>query len=256
MVRRRSTKGFELKFKLLLLSFIVLLILFYFSLPDGKTRMIFCDVGQGDGALLTRGTFQMVIDTGPANGMMLNCLSHHMPFWDKAIEVVVLSHPDSDHSGGLTTIKKYYKVDQVWGNEQTNYSAMLNTFDSIRSQWFDFEVVSSGQGKNSNDNSVVGVLTVGNKKLLFTGDASSEVEQRLVWRGLVSEKIDVLKVSHHGSAAGTSEELLEAIKPEWALISVGKNSFGHPTKIVLDRLKNRGIKVWRTDWQGEKVMEL
>ncbi len=246
-----------MRVKFLLLSFMVLLILFYFSLPDGRTRLIFCDVGQGDGAVLVKGTFEMVIDTGSAKGRILSCLSDHLPFWDKTIEVIVLSHLDSDHSGGLMAIKKYYKVDQVWGNEQTNYSARLNASDSIRSQWFDFEVVSSGQGKDNNDSSVVGVLTVGDKKIMFTGDASSEVEQRLIWRRLVTGKIDVLKVSHHGSATGTSEELLEVVKPKLAVVSVGaKNMFGHPTKVVLDRLKKYGVEIWRTDRQGEKVMEL
>ena len=237
-----------------------LLVLFYFSLPDNKPRLIFCNVGQGDGAVLVRGTFEMLLDTGPPNGMMAECLSKYLPFWDKTIEMVVLSHMDSDHSGGLAQIQRYYKVVKVLSNEQNSYSEKLSSFDVIRSSWFAFDVVSAADGATDNDRSVVGILKVGGKSVLFTSDAGREVEQRLVWREILrsaqnDKNIDILKVSHHGSAEGTSEELLEVIQPRLAIVSVGKNSYGHPTKVVLDRLKKFGVEIWRTDVQGEKIIE-
>jgi len=91
------------------------------------------------------------------------------------------------------------------------------------------------------------------RKFLLMADAPAVVEQKLVWRGALrqAQGVDVLKVSHHGSKEATSEELLKATKPEVAIISVGKNNFGHPTKEVLERLKNAGIKVERTDQLGD-----
>jgi competence protein ComEC len=86
----------------------------------------------------------------------------------------------------------------------------------------------------------------------LTGDITAEVEQKLVWRKIINGPVDILKVAHHGSKEATSQELLEAITPKEAVISVGKqNRFGHPTKEVLDRLKERGIKINRTDLSGQ-----
>lgn len=243
------------------LSLIVLVIIAGLTWPDGKVRIVFCNVGQGDGILISQNDFQMVVDSGPDNKMMLQCLEKYMPFWDKEIEVAIMTHWDKDHSGGLKGLMENYKVDKLYSSsrptdvdEQKIYTDNLAINDVVRYGGIDFEVLNPDEDwGNDNDNSVVGVLSYKDKKVLLTGDASAQVEQKLVWRGILQSKIDVLKVSHHGSAEGTSKELLAAVKPTEAVISVGKNSFGHPTKEVLDRLLAVGAKIRRTDEEGDII---
>lgn len=88
------------------------LILFWVTLPSKKVEVIFCDVGQGDATLIVSKNWQMLINTSPKNKKILNCLENNLPFWDKKIEVVIVTHGDSDHSGGLEDIKKYYRIEQ------------------------------------------------------------------------------------------------------------------------------------------------
>ena len=245
---------------ILFLSLIALVILFWLTLPDKKVKVIFCDVGQGDATLVIYKNFQMLIDTGPANKKVLNCLSKNMSFWDKKIELIMITHGDSDHAGGLADILKYYTV------EQNIYSKNVSQFDLIKTSWMVFEVVnspstSSGQVDN-NENSIAGILSYENPstssglvRIFFSGDITAEVEKRLVWQKIITEPVDILKVSHHGSKDGTSKELLDILKPKLAVISVGeKNKFGHPTKEVLDKLKKAGTEVRRTDQIGEIVI--
>lgn len=273
-----------MKFKFLVaISLIVLGLVLIFNRPDNRARLIFCDVGQGDGAILIKGTFELTIDSGPANRKMIDCLEKHLPFGDKTIEVAIISHWDSDHSGGLKQMMSYYTIEKLYANEapkdeneQKMYTANLAQLDILRSSWFDFEVVNptrffdspstvlrvaQNDNQSDNDRSVVGILTVGQRQILFTGDASSEVEQRLVWKKQLVESLKsespksirrILKVSHHGSKTGTSEELLMAFRPQLAVISVGKNNrYGHPSAEVVERLKADRIEVWRTDEMGE-----
>lgn len=222
-----------------------LVVIFWLTLPSSRVEVIFCDVGQGDATLVTYKNWQMLIDTGSNNKRVLTCLEKNVPFWDKKIEMVMITHGDNDHSGGLTDVSKFYKIEQIIDSKK------VSQFDLVKTNWMEFDVVNSGPNDN-NEGSIAGILSYENSKIFLSGDITTEVEQRLVWQKVLKEKVDVLKVSHHGSKNGTSEELLEILKPKMAIISVGaKNKFGHPTKEVLDRLKEKGIKIWRTDLDGE-----
>jgi competence protein ComEC len=240
-------------------SLVCLIAMAVVTWPDGKVRVVFCNVGQGDGILITQNDFQMVVDSGPDNKMMLGCLEKYMPFWDKEIEIAVMTHWDKDHSGGLKSLMNSYRVNKLYSfvrpadqDEQKIYTDNLAINDVIKYGEMKFEILNPDEDwGNDNDNSVMGVLSYKDKKVLFTGDASAQVEEKLVWRKILQGGIDILKVSHHGSAEGTSQELLTVIKPREAVISVGKNSFGHPTKIVLDRLAVAGVKIRRTDEEGD-----
>jgi competence protein ComEC len=174
---------------------------------------------------------------------------------------VVITHWDTDHSGGLKSLMDGYQVEKLYSGTypsepsvQKIYTTNLAINDMVRYGEMTFEVLNpDGNWGNDNDNSVVGVLSYKDKKILLTGDATAQVEQKLVWRGRLNEKIDILKVAHHGSAEATSQELVEAIRPSEAVVSVGKNSFGHPTKLVLDRLAATGVKIRRTDREGDII---
>jgi len=232
-----------------------------------KVEVIICDVKQGDGIIIKEGNRQMVVDVGPKNKEMVRCLNKHLPFWDKKLEVVILTHEDNDHVGGLTEVERYYRIDRLMGgvveSEQINYTDFLSAFDVIRLGKIEFEALSppavAGQAGDKNSNSIVGKLRVGEKYFLLMGDADAETEERLVWRGVLrpeEDKVDFLKVSHHGSKDGTTNALLEVVKPEVAIISVGKNWYGHPSKEVLERLMAAGAEIWRTDERGDIKIEV
>lgn len=228
-----------------------------------QTKLVFCDVGQGNGVLVTRGEFQLLYDVGPDNGQMLNCLASEMPFWDKTIEVVVISHWDNDHCGGLAEIDDYYKINKLYSskiNEQISYSEILSLGDILRTSWMEFKVWWSSQSGDDNYGSIVGLLDLVDQKVLLMGDVPAEIEQRLVWRQEIDKKVDIVLLAHHGSKTSSSDELLEYLSRSnsdiKAIISVGKNSFGHPSKEVIDRLLKYGIGIRRTDEEGGIVYVL
>lgn len=249
-----------MKYRLILFfSLICLLILFWVTLPSKKVKVIFCDVGQGDAALMIYKDWQMLIDTGFRDKKVLTCLEKYMPFWDKKIELVMITHGDNDHSGGLIDVSKYYTIEQLVNSKN------VSQFDLIKTDWMSYEVVNPEEKTESNEdnnqNSIAGIWTYfdiqKNKevKIFMAADIDLETEQRLVWQQILKDEVDVLKVSHHGSKNGTSDELLETLKAKMAVISVGaKNKFGHPTKEVLDKLKARGIEIRRTDKEGDIIV--
>lgn len=242
---------------------------------DGKLHVVFCDVGQGDAVFIrTPKGNDILIDAGPDDSV-LTCLSNNMPFWDRDLELVVLSHPHADHLTGLLTIFKRYSVIfyatfPVENNKSSTYQQLQKvlkekkikqksikandkfiTSDKIALsiKWPPKTLSNKDFYFNSNESSLISLLSYANFSLLLTGDADKNEEleiARLI--GLV----DVLKVSHHGSKTGTSEELLKTLQPKLAVISVGKkNPYGHPSLITLEILKNLGIKTLRTDQNGE-----
>lgn len=245
---------------------IVLVGMFYFSLPTKTGKVVFCDVGQGDAILATYKNIQILVDTGPDNKKVLECLNRHVPFWDKTIEVLILTHGDSDHIGGLNDLKKSYKIKKYFDNEQKDYSQKLSQNDVINTNMFDFEVVNPMKNMETNGdniNSIAGYLIYkGSVKWMafLSGDIDKETEQRLVWTTVLRQdygSVNVLKVAHHGSENGTSNEILDFLKPKTAVISVGKNNrFDHPRKEVLERLKLRNIEIKRTDEVGDVVFEM
>lgn len=222
------------------------------QLPDEKLHLIFCDVGQGDASLITKGDFQMLIDTGPKNGGVTECLSNHIPFWDKRIEVFVNSHPQADHIGALPEVEKHYQIDKKW------LSGVAG--DRIRYGSLEFDILGPtenarvlGASTDLNQLSVVIAMSYGKFRVLFTGDIG-EGEELALNRAGVLAAVDVLKVAHHGSKYSSTAEFLSAVRPELAVISVGKNGYGHPTSEALGRLGAVGSRIWRTDKQG--VLEI
>jgi competence protein ComEC len=249
------------KFKIYLLALYLIILGIYLSIPDGKMRLVFCDVGQGDGAIIIRGNWQMVVDTGADNGRMLKCLDKYVPFWDKKIEGVMISHWDKDHSGALGSIVKSYKVENLFESvpSEDNMEKGINTYklkagETIKYGEMNWEILSPGDDSgSSNENSLVAVLNYKNKKFMFTGDANMEAEGKIMtwW----SDRVDGLKVAHHGADTSSSLEWLEVIGPAITVISVGKtNSYGHPRQVTLDNLSLIGAKILRTDQSGDIVL--
>ncbi len=254
-------------------------------IPDGKVHVVMCDVGQGDALIVFRGTTQVVIDGGP-NDSVLQCLARYLPIYDKRIEVVVSTHPQADHMNGLIEVAKRYNVmlfvmgpenntslgyKQLWNvikqknipvkhvysGDQINLGGM--EFYSVwpSREYADAHVDSdkvlglNSDGTDLNRFGIVLKLKFGQFKALFSADADSGVDLAEIMTGLL-ESVDVLKVPHHGSRTGMTDEWLEMVRPKLALISVGrKNSYGHPSGEVIKRLSDLGIKTLRTDLEGD-----
>jgi len=250
-----------------------------FNLVSGDNlKVYFLDVGQGDSAFIkTPEGHKILIDGGPDTSA-LKGMSSLMPFWDKSLDLVILTHPESDHMQGLLDILQSYKADYIlWtGVEKTapEYNAWINVLAKQKAEGAKIIIAQSGQeiklgnvlidtlypfeslkGKklksSANDTCVVSKLIFGRNSFLFTGDIDFKAEKDIVASG---ENVlsDVLKVAHHGSKYSTSDLFLENVKPEFAVISVGaKNTYGHPTPEVLQRLDKFGIKMFRTDKDGD-----
>jgi competence protein ComEC len=244
---------------------------------QNNLKVKFLNVGQGDSALIiTSENHQILIDGGP-DASLLAKLAENIPFWDKTLDLVILTHPESDHMQGLLYALQIYKADYIlWtGVKKTapEYTAWMNVLEKQKKMGARIIIASAGQeikagnvlidtvyplesveGKDmkdsSNDAGVVSRVTFGRDSFLFTGDLSSKGEKVLIDSG---ENIlaNVLKVAHHGSKYSTSDLFLENVKPEFAVIEVGKNSYGHPTPETLQKLEKFGIKVFRTDKDGD-----
>jgi competence protein ComEC len=257
---------------------LVLAIFTWHGLPDGKLHVTFLDVGQGDAIFIqTPSGKQILIDGGPSETQLLSELGRQMPFWDRTLDVVVLTHPDSDHVNGLVPVLERYRVATVihrqieMDSETYDYWLELVAGEGasvyegqaglslMLDEGLEMLVLHPGveMWESANDNSVVTRLMYGQVSLLLTGDIEAEVEEHLVGaQHAVPLQSTVLKAAHHGSCSSTTQEFLDAVDPELIIISVGAdNRFGHPCDEVLERLEaraeqGRSVPVYRTDEHG------
>ena len=234
----------------------------------------FFDVGQGDSIFIeTPYGYQILIDGGPSD-IVLEKLGGVMNFWDKSIDVVVLTHPDHDHIAGLIEVLKKYEVSLVLWNgllketgESDEWERLLQE-ESIESKiiysgykintpmvifdiLYPFESLEGVEMNNANNSSIVLSVVFGDTSFLLTGDVEISVEKEIIENGdLVSS--DVLKVAHHGSKTSSLEEFIKIVDPSIAVISVGENnSYNHPYPTVLELLDKYDINILRTDLVGD-----
>ena len=230
---------------------------------DGMLHVHVLDVGQGDAILVvTPQGRQALIDGGPDPRVTLVALGQHLPPGDRGLDVVVATHLDSDHAGGLIGVLDRYDADMVMQGPISAESALFHQWQSALDQHehpavrvraghrvqldsgIVMEVLHPPAGKipsridpNTNNLSVVIRLTYGEVSFLLTGDVEQDVERYLVDTRGEGLRSDVLKVAHHGSHSSTSPSFLRAVSPESAVISAGiENRYGHPHEEVVDRL--------------------
>ncbi|MBA4179304.1 MAG: DNA internalization-related competence protein ComEC/Rec2 [Anaerolinea sp.] len=229
----------------------------------GDLEMSVLDVGQGDAILLTTPSGKRVlVDGGPSSIGLARELGAVLPHWQRRIDVVIVTHPQEDHIGGVPGLLRRYDVRAEWDTGATNMTMAASlytqragrrrtvqagdgfTIDGVR-----FEVLwppPDYETKQLNDRSVVLRVTYGEVSMLLTGDFEAAAQLALMARGDVSA--DVLKVPHHGSKT-SSAAFLKAVDPALAVISVGdKNRFGHPAEETLEALS--GTRLLRTDQDG------
>jgi len=234
----------------------------------------FFDVGQGDAIFIeTPENYQILIDGGP-DSAILEKLGKEMPFWDRSIDLIILTHPEHDHIAGLLEVLERYQVDCIlWTGIIRDTAEYEEWKDMIKEEGTNIKIAQAGQKiitpqvfidilhpreslegqefDNNNNTSIISRLNFGETPFVFTGDAYKSVERELVGLG-VEIDCDVLKIGHHGSKTSTSKELLEEVTPEIAIISSGKdNAYGHPHQETLDVLTEYGIRILRTDQLGD-----
>ncbi|TSC83500.1 MAG: beta-lactamase [Parcubacteria group bacterium Gr01-1014_17] len=241
----------------------------------GKLTVAFLDVGQGDAIFIESPTgSQILIDGGPDKSV-LRQLGKMMPFYDRTIDVLIVTNPDKDHFAGFLDVLRTYKVGAVMEPGTVGASAEYKAFgeEVAREPAVTLlarrgEIVQLGggavleilfpdrdvSGLNPNEGSVVAKLTYGATSFLLTGDTTEAVENYLAQIDGKQLDVDVLKTGHHGSKTSTGEALLGFASPIFAVISAGKdNRYGHPHAEVLERLAQFEVPVLGTYEHGTVV---
>lgn len=236
-----------------------------------KLTVDYIDVSQGDATLISKGDFHMLIDAGnnDKGKLVVDYLNKRGV---KKLNILVGTHPDSDHIGGLDEVIKNISVEKVYMPDSTKqtktYKDVLyalrmkklkNEMPEPKKEYvFEKNVkvrfISPDMNyKDSNDNSIVVQLAYGKNKFLFMADAGIDIEKRLVSAGLDLES-NVLKLGHHGSYSSTDEEFLKKVNPTYGVISCGQNNpYGHPHAVTLAKLEDEDVMTYRTDKNGTIV---
>lgn len=239
---------------------------------QGGGQIVFFDIGQGDSALINLPNSQQVlVDTGD-DKRVLEKIEKNMPFLDRKIEYMVLSHADSDHMAMASDIIETYQVGEVVlgssSSDSATYKKLLTTIDKeqvktkkvaagdricvVQEACLEFLNPKTGMASlNTNDQSLVFRLSLGGGAM-FMGDAEAKIQADL-GKDFASERLksEILKVAHHGSREAVDDGFLSKVKAQYAVVSVGQNSYGHPVSSTLDRLSQQGMQVLRTDQIGD-----
>lgn len=273
----------RVKFLIIFLLVCILCLVIYFCVeysPKNYLRVSFLDVGQGDAILFQTPHGGNILVDGGKDKIVLNKLGAELPIGTKNIELVVATHDDSDHIFGLIDVLKKYNVEVLLyplPNSSSEISVELMKTAKLRNvkvvqvtkpmiiktedglivkvlfpiKNMDQEINNKQTEVNGNDASIVTQFIFGKTRILLTGDLPQTGEMFLVHKYGESLQSNILKLGHHGSDTSSNPEFLQAVKPDVAVVSAGKNnSFGHPHKSVLDLLEKFNIQVLRTDEVG------
>ena len=260
---------------LLALTSLILAAFCYFDNPDKILKVNFLDIGQGSAVLIQTPYKQnILIDGGDVDAKILRQLPKFMPFYDRRIDLMILTHPHDDHVGGLVKVLQKYQVQKIVYTgvdyDTPAYQEFLQVSQSRRTPLividrpqniilgpdlnldilYPFESLVGRQIENWNNTSIVAKLTYQYNRFLFTGDIENEVETELIAKN-IDVASDVMLAAHHGSDTSNTQEFLDLVKPIFAVIQSGvDNEFGHPSLRVLRRLEKLGIIYFRNDLDG------
>ncbi len=254
------------------------------NISRDKAQVVFCDIGQGDATYIRLPEkIDVLIDTGP-HKKILTCLSKHMPYFDRKIEMVFLTHPQKDHVGGLVWLFQSYKIENIfvpstlldqkfddhayWQELKKTVQShkttitYLNNAHTIKLDRSVIDILSPQKmtritniKKDINNIGLVMKALVNDKSILLTADVDYEIVERLLQGSI--DHVTFLKIGHHGSKTSTSIKLLQLAHPTVAVISAGKfNSYGHPHKNVLLSIQSLNIPIKRTDVDGDVFFSL
>ncbi|MBI4084694.1 MAG: MBL fold metallo-hydrolase [Candidatus Levybacteria bacterium] len=261
-------------------SLTLLAVFQYRQYNDGLLHVVFCNVGQGDAIFIRSPQGKTILfDAGP-NDSVLSCLSDHLPFWQRTLSLMILSHPHADHFRGLFSLIERYTIGEFGSEELLNniseYKAIEEMISNkhirkrrlLRGDNYRFsdrtqirvlgptqEFLTSASpkgsiGERSEFASLVIMISYENFSLLLTGDTQNE---QLLDDILASNSstIDVFQIPHHGSATGLTPKIVQQLDPKLAVVSVGKNHYGHPSPKTIEILREKDIRILRTDKDGD-----
>ncbi|OHA02763.1 MAG: hypothetical protein A3C92_00710 [Candidatus Sungbacteria bacterium RIFCSPHIGHO2_02_FULL_53_17] len=251
---------------------------FYFASRQHLGVTVF-DVGQGDAIFIeVSGGNQILVDGGP-NDRILAKLGAALPFWDRSIDLLIVTHPHADHIGGFLDVLKRYEVGMVMTSgvgygtpEYEEWEKLIKQYAipvvlARKGQRIDagsgvvLDILSPAEDVTAGANhphgaNIISRLSYGDTAMLLTGDAERALEYRLLFESPDMLDADILKVGHHGSKTSSTETFLKAVSPDVAVISAGKkNRYGHPHQEVMERLAQLDIAVLRTDQEGDIRIE-
>lgn len=234
--------------------------------PEGLMEVHFLDVGQGDSTLIKTPKENILIDGGEVGQgeMIAGYLKEHGV---RQIDILISTHPHSDHIGGLQYILSAIPVKMVLDPvvSQSRSGLYSGYKKIIAAKHIELKAARAGdiykldggslkvvycdnKAGEINNTSIVALISYGKSKVLFTGDLEKENEVK------INEQAELLQVGHHGSRTSSCEKFLKTVKPHWAIISCGENNeYGHPHSDVLERLGKMGVKIYRTDISGDII---
>lgn len=235
---------------------------------SGTLQVYFLDVGQGDSTLIVTPKHQYILIDAGNNDQGKNVVKYLTHLGVKTLDVMIATHPDADHIGGLDDVLKAFDVKEVYAPKVSHNTVTFEDFlTAVKNEGRTIKTAKAGvsleleginaeflspindYGDELNDWSAVLKVTYKETSFLFAGDAEYSAEKDML-AGNSNLKADVLKVGHHGSKTSTSKAFADAVSPRYAIISVGKNNYGHPDSGILARIKNINAVAYRTDKQG------
>lgn len=225
----------------------------------------YLDVGQADSILIQNKGHNMLIDAGNnEDGPLL--VQYFKEQNITKFDYLITTHPHEDHIGGMDDIINNFDIEKIYMPDVTTTTkTFLDVLEAIekKNMTYDvpninqnftlgntlFQVIYTGNDKkNLNNSSIILKATFKNTSYLFTGDATSEVEKKILNKNI---QATVLKVGHHGSKYSTTTDFLNKVNPKYAIISVGKNnSYNHPNQVTINKLEKKNIEIHRTDQEG------
>jgi len=246
------------------------------SIPiEERLEIHFLDIGQGDSILIKTPDEQKILIDGGPDMSILDQLGQNLQFFDRKIDIMILTHAHSDHINGLVEVIRRYDVGRIYYTgvvhpspayfewleaikrfdvpmEMVKEQRILELNDDLQLEFlYPFENISETEFDELNNASIVNKLVYKNKEFLFMGDAEKEIERELLELNF-DLRAEVVKIGHHGSSSSSTEEFLKAVDPKYAIIQCGQdNAFGHPHLSVIRRLERLGIKIFRNDLNGQ-----
>ncbi|MBP9765971.1 MAG: MBL fold metallo-hydrolase [Candidatus Pacebacteria bacterium] len=301
-IKRHYLKILEIKKHFGKIFFIIFLFLFTFFIlsfylnikKENLLNIIFFDIGQGDSSLIKMPNGEKIlIDAGP-NNLIVKKLENYFSLFDRDIDYILMTHPDADHISGFYFVAENFNIKNILENGDRNKNTdifknienifkkeniedkeiFVNCGDILDYENFDKPRIfifhprqDSLVSNDTNENSIVALLTYDKYSFLFTGDMDEIVEKNLFNEidkcfsfsdiNFIKQKLKnltVLKVSHHGSKTASSKDFLKILKPEYSVISVGKNNrYGHPNDETLDNLKKYSKNIFDTSKDGDII---